>query len=128
MGTFSVSIEVGDAEERSYEALDALVDTGASYLVVPRSLLKSLGVTASERRPFTLADGRQAEYDAGVASLRIDGRSYPVLTVFGDDDTGTLLGAVGLETFGLAVDPIKKRLVPASGLLMAATGPRQRAP
>lgn len=118
MGTFSVTIGVGDIQGRRHETLEALVGTGASYLVVPRSILAALAVAVAEQRPFTLADGRQALYDAGVASLSLEGRSFPVLTVFGQDGASALLGAVALETFGLAVDPIHKRLVPASGLMM----------
>ena len=119
MGTFSVTIEVGDPESGRFEALEALVDTGASYLVVPRPLLRSLGVDVIEQRPFTLADGRETRYDVGITSVRVDGRTFPVVTVFGDAGTQALLGAVALETFGLAVDPINRRLVPVSGLLMA---------
>ena len=115
MGTFSVPVEIGNADGSSYEALDALVDTGASYLVAPRSIL---GVAVAESRRFATADGREVEMDVGVASLRLEGRAFPMLVVFGDDGAGALLGAVALETFALAVDPVRKRLVPATGLLM----------
>ena len=118
MGTFSIAIEVGDAKGRTYVELDALVDTGASYLVVPRSVLSSLGVSDSEECIFTLADGRQSAFDVGIASLRLDNRAFPMLTVFGDDAATALLGAVALETFGLMVDPVSQRLVPTPGLLM----------
>jgi clan AA aspartic protease len=124
MGTLSVTIEVGDGNGRSFQELEALVDTGASYLVVPRSVLESLGVAAAERRPFTLADGRQTEYDVGVTTLRLERRTFPVLTVFGDNDVRALLGAVALETFGLAADPVRQRLVAVSGLLMRAFASR----
>ena len=119
MGTFSVPIEVGNVDGSSYESLEALVDTGASYLVVPRSILSAVGARVAERRQFTLADGREVEMDVGAVSLRLDGRSFPVLAVFGGDEAGTLLGAVALETLGLASDPVRGRLVPVSGLLMS---------
>ena len=118
MGSFTVTIEVGDAEGRNYHALDALVDNGASYLVVPRTILQSLGIAVSEQRAFTLAGGRQMQYDVGIASLRLDERVYPALTVFGEDGTSALLGAVALEIFGLVVEPVGQRLMPVSGLLM----------
>lgn len=121
MGNFEVTVEVGDLQGRRFESLDALVDTGASYLVVPRNILESLGVKASEERSFTLADGRESTFDVGVAQVRLSGRSYPVLTVFGQEGSRALLGAVPLETFGLAADPVHRRLVPVSGLLMPLT-------
>ena len=106
MGTFSITIEVGDLEGRRFESMEALVDTGAGYLVVPRPAL------------VTLDDGSEMVFDLGVVLLRLDGRTYPMLTVFGEDGTRALLGAVALETFGLQVDPVRQRLVPATGLLM----------
>lgn len=118
MGTFSVPIEIGDEEGLRYEALSALVDAGASCLVVPRSILSALGVAVAERRHFATADGREVEMDVGVASLRLEGRAFPMLAVFGEDGAGALLGGVALETFALAVDPVRRHLVPATGLLM----------
>jgi predicted aspartyl protease len=118
MGVFTVPIEVGDLGGNRFESLDALVDMGDSYLVVPRPVLVSLGVEASERRPFTLADGIESPFDLGDALLRLDGRTHPVLKEFGEAGTRALLGTVALETFGLQVDPVRQRLVPVSGLLM----------
>lgn len=118
MGTFRVAIEIGDPQGQRWEKVEALVDTGASYLTVPRPLLESLALLPVESRPFTLADGRTVEYQVGIVSLRMDGRTLPVLCVFGDPGSQPLLGAVALETFGLAVDPVRRRLVPVPGLLM----------
>lgn len=118
MGTFQVTIEVGNPIELHFERIEALVDTGATYLVVPRNVLTTLGVRPIERRPFTLADGRTVEYEVGVVSLRLQGRTFPVLCVFGDEGSEPLLGAVALETFLLAADPVGKRLVSVPGRLM----------
>jgi len=40
--------------------------------------------------------------------------------VFGDEGVEALLGAATLETFSLAMDPVRRRLVPVPGLLKAA--------
>ncbi len=125
MGTFSVSVEVGDLSGSRYVAVDALVDTGATYLVVGRDVLHSLGVQPTERRRFAVADGREITYDVGNVALRMDGRVNPVLAVFGEEGTMPLLGAVPLEVFGLGIDPVRQRLIRVAGLLMAAgRGPR----
>ena len=39
VGTFMVTFEVGSADKRRFEAVEALVDTGAIYSRVPGSLL-----------------------------------------------------------------------------------------
>ena len=118
MGTFSVPVEVGDANGHRFLPMEALVDTGATYLVVSRRVLESLGVEPLERGPFSLANGHIVEYDIGLVSLRLEGRLLPVLCVFGDEDSEPLLGAVALESFRLAPDPVGQRLVPVPGRLM----------
>ncbi len=118
MGTFRVDIEIGDPGGERWETVNALVDTGATYLVVPRLLLESLGIDPLERRPFTLADGRTVEYEVGMVPLRIETRTLPVPCVFGDPDSQPVLGAVALEIFGFAADPVGRRLIPVPGLLM----------
>ena len=54
MGTFAVSIEVGDPEGRRYEQFEALVDTGASYTFLPASMLRSLGIKPHRTLPLSL--------------------------------------------------------------------------
>ena len=73
--------------------MQALVDTGSTYLVVPRDRLASLGYQPLEKRPFALADDSVVEYDVGVVLLRLNGRALPMVCVFGDEGTEALLGA-----------------------------------
>ncbi|MBI4339277.1 MAG: aspartyl protease family protein [Chloroflexi bacterium] len=101
-----------------FQELEALVDTGSSYTLVPRPLLERLGVVPQENWPFTLADGRRVEYPVTQVRVRLDGRIRYTVCVFGEEGSQPLLGAVTLEEFGLGVDPIGKRLVPIPGLLM----------
>ena len=127
MGTFSVTIEVGDAQGQRYEAVEALVDTGATHTVLPSELIRGLNVEVVDRLAFRLADQRVEEYDVGETRMRLDGRERTVLVVFGPEGANALLGATTLELFHLGVDPIGQRLVPVQGLLMGCQG-RQVAP
>lgn len=122
VGVFYIPIEVADPQGTRFEPLTALVDTGASYLVVPAPILESLAVRRLEKRPFTLGDGRSIDYDVGVALLRMDGRALPTLCVFGDVESQPVLGAVAMETFGLAPDPVSQTLIRVPGLLMPVLG------
>jgi clan AA aspartic protease len=122
MGTFKVRMEIGDATGERWEILEALVDTGATYTMVPASLLRRLGVKPHTRDLFTLADGRRVEHDIGHGWIRVDGRTVITLVVFGDADSEPLLGAYALEGVRLAPDPVGRRLVPVPGLLRAAAG------
>ncbi len=120
MGTFRVTIEIGDPSGASYREVSALVDTGASHTAIPASVLRELGVTPHTRATFRLADGREIELDMGRIWVRIDGSEEMTLVVFGGEDTDPILGAVTLEEFRLGVDPIAQRLIPVPGLLMSS--------
>jgi clan AA aspartic protease len=115
MGTFQVRIEVGGPDRARFEPVEVLVDTGATYTVLPSSLLHELGVVPHTRAPFVIADGREVELEIGRAWIRIDGRQEYSLVVFGDS---ALLGAVTLEEFRLAPDPVSQRLVSVPALMM----------
>jgi clan AA aspartic protease len=121
LGTFRVNLAVGDPQGQQYTRMRALVDTGSSYTALPASFLQRLGVSPHDRRLFELADGRMVERDVGETRVRIDGRTATVPVVFADEGTQPLLGAVTLEIFGLGVDPVRRRLVPVPGLLMASS-------
>ena len=118
MGTFRVSIEIGDAAGQRYEIVEALVDTGATYTTLPAPLLERLGVVPHVRDTFVLADGRRVDRDIGRAWVRVNGRAELTLVVFGDPGTPALLGAYTLEGLRLAADPVGRRLVPVPGLLL----------
>lgn len=121
MDTFSVPMEVGTLDGQSYETIEALVDTGASYTVAPAGLLNRLRITPREHIEFELADGRIIELGIGEARVRIDGRDAVTLVVFGEEGVSPLLGAYTLEGVRLAVDPLRQLLVPTRALLMRAT-------
>ncbi len=117
MGSFRVPIEVGDPESQRFEPMEALVDTGATYTWVPRSVLGRLGLQPAEERAFVLVDGRQVMYGIVWAVVRLNGKAQPTLVIFGDEGTEPLLGVVTLEEFGLGVDAVNQRLIPTPGLL-----------
>lgn len=119
MGTFHVTIEIAATSEGPFERVEALVDTGATYTVLPATLLRRLGVQPTDSQAFRLADGRRIERPLGELIFRIDGRMRTNIVVFGESETGSLLGALTLESFLLGVDPWNKRLIPVEGLMMS---------
>ncbi len=112
MGTFNCPLRLESMDgERSLE-IEALVDTGAFYTMVPASQLTELGVTPSRSVHLELADGRVGEYDLGEARATIDGRSVTTIVVFGEEGVEPLLGSYTLEGLGLVVDPWDTKLFP----------------
>lgn len=115
MGTFTVILDIGDPSGSRWEPVEALVDTGATYTVLPSSLLQELGIVPHRMASFVLADGRRVERSLGRAWIRLEAQEELSLVVFGDD---AVLGAVTLEEFCLAPDPVAQRLVPVPALMM----------
>ena len=110
-------------DQGRFEAIEATVDTGATYTMVPRSLLERLNITPTFSHPFILADGRRIERPMAEAPVRVNGQVQTTLVIFGDEGTEPLLGAYTLEGFALSVDPINRKLVPTPGMLLKVTQP-----
>ena len=118
VGTFNVALQIGDASGERWEWIEALVDTGATYTMVPENVLRGLGVLPTLRFPFILADGTRIERDVAEARVRMDSGERTTLVVFGETGSESILGAYTLEGLGLAVDSVNQRLIPMTGLLM----------
>ena len=117
MGTFKVTVEIGDPQGTQYRPIEALVDTGATYTLMPATILESLGVRKEERWPFELADGRIVQRDIGRTMVRLDGKRVLTVVIFGEQQESPLLGAYTLEGVRLAADPVRQRLIEVPGLL-----------
>lgn len=112
MATFRVTIQVGDLEGSRYESMEALLNTGASHLVMPRKVLERLDVPVDEHWPFELADNTVGGFDVGEVRPRLDGRESFCRVGFGESRVPALLGTISLELLHLGVDPMQERLVP----------------
>lgn len=117
MGTFSSPLRIASLDGQNAMEIEATVDTGAAYSMLPGNLLRQLGIEPSYTSAFEFADGRRINMDIGEARATINGTSVTTLVIFGEDDVPALLGAYTLEGLRLAVDPINQRLVPATPIL-----------
>ena len=121
MSTFQIEIGIGDPQGLRYEYVNALVDSGSTYNILPASMLRRLGIEIQDSGTFRLADGRRVERDLGQTRVRINGQEATAPVIFGDEATQPLLGAVTLEIFGLGIDPVDMRLIPVDGLMVSET-------
>jgi predicted aspartyl protease len=95
-----------------------LVDSGAMYTVLTRSVWEGLGLKPMGEMEFVLADGTVIRRAISEALLELPGygeRHTPV--VLGESEDENLLGIVTLEIFGLVLDPFRRELRPARGLM-----------
>jgi predicted aspartyl protease len=99
------------------ESVDLLVDTGATFLAVPRAVADRLGLEPARIVSIQVAGGTKARWP--LADVRLSLGDDEVVTPCLIVPEGTaLLGAVALETLLLAVDLVAKRLVPTDGYAM----------
>ena len=118
MGTFEARIGVSNGNGGNTQWVDALVDTGATYTVLPGSLLRGrVGIQPVGNRRFTFADGREVRLPIGEALLSVEGEKATSRVVFGEEGQ-YLLGATTLQVLGLIADTTNHKLIPAPKLLI----------
>jgi predicted aspartyl protease len=122
MGIFRTTIEVAPPadQENRLTFTDVMVDTGSEYNWVPEDALAELGVTPVRVDRFETADGRVIERPVGFAVIFAGERSTPTIVVFAQHGEMALLGAHGLEGMNLRVDLVRRELVPAGPVPVAA--------
>ncbi|ABL78845.1 conserved hypothetical protein [Thermofilum pendens Hrk 5] len=89
--------------EKSLE-VKALVDTGATTLVLPRSVAEELGLRVLGKMDVELADGTVKKVDYSIVEVELSGRRAPVLVAIVERGE-VCVGVEALERLGLAVDP-----------------------
>ena len=94
-----------------------LVDSGAVYSLLPAAVWQQLGLAAEGEVDFSLADGTLITRGVSECRFEIAGRARTSPVVLGQADEVALLGAVTLETLGLVLHPLTRRLMPMRMLL-----------
>lgn len=115
MGLFYVPARLTGPTGRS-EEIELLVDTGATFLVVPRTLADRLELRPTRVCPIETAGGREETWPLSEIRLTLDGDEVTTRCLIAPGGPA-LLGAVALESLLLAVDPVAKRLVPVKGFV-----------
>lgn len=113
VGIFSADFTIRHKNGTQLHALNGVVDTGSSFVIVPEHILDGMGVEREETAVFRLADGSARDMALGETLMDLQGRTKTVQVVFGPDPRKVLLGAMALEAFGLAADSKNHRLIPA---------------
>jgi predicted aspartyl protease len=99
-----------------------LVDSGATYSVLPADVCRQLGLAPRREVDFSLADGTVITRGVSECTFEIGGLAATSPVVLGHEDEGPLVGAVTLETLGLVLHPLTRRLVPMRLLMATMAG------
>ena len=123
MGTFRIDVSVASpVRPRALRQFsNVLVDTGAELSVLPAAALDELGIERYQQLRFRQADGTVLTRWTGPAFIHAAGRRTTDDVVFGEPGDLVLLGARSLEGLNVRIDPVRKLLVDAGPMPLAAT-------
>jgi predicted aspartyl protease len=96
---------------RSIEVVDALVDTGAMHLSIPRRFVEQLGLERYRIRRAKTSGGMADIPMCGMVLLTVQGRDCRMEVAELPDECPILIGQIPLESLDFIVDPIHQRLL-----------------
>lgn len=129
MGLTDVMMEVANPRaEAKRVKTKFLVDSGATYSVLPPAVWKLLKLKPLETIEFALADGSSVERGVTEARFYFQGRGRTAPAILGSEGDVALLGVVTLENLGLMLNPLRRELVPLRAMLatLKASNPQVR--
>ena len=115
-----VAVEMGmlqPAQVRAVEVTDALVDTGASMLSLPRQMIDQLGLIYLRSQRTRTASGSSDARLYGLVKLTIQDRYFTTDVLELPDGSPVLIGQLPLEAMDWVIDMPGRRLIgnPAHG-------------
>ena len=99
------------------ETVRLLVDSGATYTLLPNLVWQSIDLVPKRELIFSIADGTTIRRNVSECYLMLpqgDGHTPVILGEVGDE---ALLGVVTLEILGLVLNPFTRTLHPMRMLL-----------
>jgi len=94
-----------------------LVDSGATYTLLPESTWRSLGLKPKRTMSFSLADGTEVERSVSECHISLPQGEGHTPVILGEPGDEALLGVITLEEFGLVLNPFNRTLQPMKSLL-----------
>lgn len=102
---------IGHRSPRRIVVEDALVDTGATYLGLPKNVIQQLGLMPTRQRKARTAAGTIIGQIYEPVQLTVMGRDcWPEVSEV-TDDCPVLIGQIPLESLDLLVDSQGRRLI-----------------
>ena len=95
-----------------------LVDSGATYSLLPRKDWREIGLTPKRSATFTLADGTTVERQVSECHIALPQGEGHTPVILGEEGDEALLGIVTLEILGLVLNPFNRTLQPMRMLLV----------
>ena len=94
-----------------------LVDSGATYTLLPNDVWRTLELSPKRSVRFTLADGTTIERQVSECHVSLPQGEGHTPVILGEPGDEALLGVVTLEILGLVLNPFTRTLQPMRMLL-----------
>ena len=99
-------------KDETVETVEFLVDSGASYTLLPKDIWQKLEIKPKKKQSFTLADGTHMERNISECYIKILGEEGHTTVILGEEGDEALLGVFTLEQFGLMLNPFSRTVQP----------------
>jgi len=100
-------------EPKKSVEVEAVIDTGATMLVLPKSLVKELSLEKIEDVRVKYADGRVETKEVyGVVKLELKGRVGNFDVLAENEEAQALVGQIVLERLDLIIEPSTRQIIP----------------
>jgi clan AA aspartic protease len=118
MGLTQVQVRIANPTDPArYRDIEFIVDSGASFTIVPKEILDELDIKPRSTRSFLLANGEKFERSMGTVEVEYKGAGGGGTVIFGEKGDFPLLGVTALEALGLIFDALRQELKPALMLM-----------
>ncbi len=113
--TYLEGVVTGPAGKQA--AVRLLVDSGATYTLLPHKDWQAIGLSPKRTMTFVLADGTTIEREVSECHIQLLQGEGHTPVILGEPGDEPLLGVVTLEILGLVLNPFKRTLEPMRMLL-----------
>jgi clan AA aspartic protease len=117
MGIMYIDGEVGGPTGK-IASVRFLVDSGATYSILPHETWQSIGLAPKRIVTFTLADGTHIDRQVSECHISLPQGEAHTPVVLGEEGDEPALGVVTLENLGLIFNPFNRTLQPMRMLLV----------
>jgi|SRR5581483_1695356 len=99
-------------------AVRFLIDSGATYSLLPEPVWRAIGLAPTREMDFVLADGTTVHRAVSECQISLPQGTGHTPVILGEPgDSEPLLGVVTLEILGLVFDPFRRTLHPMRALM-----------
>lgn len=92
--------------------IDAIVDTGATYVCIGKKDIERLGLPFHNIVDIKTANGKASRRTFEGAKIELKGRTFVMEVMENDDETPALIGYLLLEALDFVVDPKTQSVTP----------------